>query len=115
MKLRGLIPNFQIHVSESDLYIPTICLPILHCNKLGGPIGTVHLQCKPQVRLSIPQMEILTVRSQKRVYNKKQQKITSKYKAYRMAPYMKGRSTMRGLRSQHFYEIVYLIPILLLA
>jgi hypothetical protein len=26
MKLRGLIPNFNIHVSESDLYIPTISL-----------------------------------------------------------------------------------------
>jgi hypothetical protein len=24
MKLRGLIPNIQIHVSVSDLYIPTI-------------------------------------------------------------------------------------------
>jgi hypothetical protein len=24
MKLRGLIPNFYIHVSVSDLYIPTI-------------------------------------------------------------------------------------------
>ncbi len=28
-KLRGLIPNFHIHVSLSDLYIPTIDLPIL--------------------------------------------------------------------------------------
>jgi hypothetical protein len=26
---RGLSPNFQIHVSVSDLYIPTIGLPIL--------------------------------------------------------------------------------------
>jgi hypothetical protein len=26
---RGLSPNFHIHVSESDLYIPTIGLPIL--------------------------------------------------------------------------------------
>jgi hypothetical protein len=24
MKLRGLMPNFHIHVSVSDLYIPTI-------------------------------------------------------------------------------------------
>ncbi len=29
MKLRGLSPNYQIHVSVSDLYIPTIGLPIL--------------------------------------------------------------------------------------
>jgi hypothetical protein len=27
MKLRGLIPNFYIHVSVSDLYIPTIGPP----------------------------------------------------------------------------------------
>ena len=29
MKLRGLSPNSYIHVSMSDLYIPTIGLPIL--------------------------------------------------------------------------------------
>ncbi len=28
-ELRGLNPNFYIHVSVSDLYIPTIGLPIL--------------------------------------------------------------------------------------
>jgi hypothetical protein len=28
-ELRGLGPNFRIHVSVSDLYIPTIGLPIL--------------------------------------------------------------------------------------
>ncbi len=28
-KLCGLSPNFHIHVSVSDLYIPTIGLPIL--------------------------------------------------------------------------------------
>jgi hypothetical protein len=28
-KLRSLSPNFHIHVSVSDLYIPTISLPIL--------------------------------------------------------------------------------------
>jgi hypothetical protein len=27
MKLRGLVPNSYIHVSESDLYIPTIGPP----------------------------------------------------------------------------------------
>jgi hypothetical protein len=29
MKLRGLVPNFHIHVSVSDLCISTICPPIL--------------------------------------------------------------------------------------
>ncbi len=29
MKLRGLVPNLYIHVSASDLYSPTIGLPIL--------------------------------------------------------------------------------------
>jgi hypothetical protein len=29
MKPRSLIPNFHIHVSVSDLYIPRIELPIL--------------------------------------------------------------------------------------
>jgi hypothetical protein len=29
MKLYGLVPNSYIHVSVSDLYIPTIGLPIL--------------------------------------------------------------------------------------
>jgi hypothetical protein len=29
MKLRGPVPNPFIHVSVSDLYIPTIGLPIL--------------------------------------------------------------------------------------
>jgi hypothetical protein len=28
-ELHGLSLNFHIHVSVSDLYIPTICLPIL--------------------------------------------------------------------------------------
>ncbi len=27
MKLRGLVPNSDIHVSESDFYIPTVDLP----------------------------------------------------------------------------------------
>jgi hypothetical protein len=29
MKLRGLVPSSYIHISVSDLYIPTIGLPIL--------------------------------------------------------------------------------------
>jgi hypothetical protein len=37
MKLRGLVPNSYIHVSVSDIYIPTIGLPICY-SKIGGPI-----------------------------------------------------------------------------
>ncbi len=37
MKLCGLIPISFIHVSVSELYIPTIGPPIL-CSKIGGPM-----------------------------------------------------------------------------
>ncbi len=37
MKLRGLVPNFYIHVSVNGLYIPTIGPPIF-CSKIGGPV-----------------------------------------------------------------------------
>jgi hypothetical protein len=37
MKLRDLVPNFHIHVSVSDLYIPTIGTPTQY-SKIGGPI-----------------------------------------------------------------------------
>jgi hypothetical protein len=36
MKLRGLVPNFYIHVSLSDLNIPTIG-PQTQYSKIGGP------------------------------------------------------------------------------
>ncbi len=36
-ELRGHIPHFHIHVSVSDLYIPTIDLPILP-QEICGPI-----------------------------------------------------------------------------
>ncbi len=36
-ELRGHIPNFRIHVSVSDLYIPTIDLHIL-LQEISGPI-----------------------------------------------------------------------------
>jgi hypothetical protein len=35
--LRGLSPNFPIHVSVSDLYFPTIDLPSLQ-QEIRGPI-----------------------------------------------------------------------------
>ncbi len=35
-ELRGHSPNFQIHVSVNDLYIPTIELPIFCCRKYEG-------------------------------------------------------------------------------
>jgi hypothetical protein len=41
-ELRGLSPNFHIHVSVSDLYIPTIGLPILLHRKIFGPILGIH-------------------------------------------------------------------------
>ncbi len=38
MKLRGLVPNFYIYVSVSDLYIPRIGLPIwLQQNRQTDP------------------------------------------------------------------------------
>ena len=36
-KLHGVSPSFHIHVSVSDLYIPTIDLPIL-LQEICGPI-----------------------------------------------------------------------------
>jgi hypothetical protein len=44
MKLRGLMPNFHIHVSVSYLlvyYIPTIGPPIF-LQKIGGPIVGIY-------------------------------------------------------------------------
>jgi hypothetical protein len=41
MKLNGLVPNFFIHVSVSDLYVPTIGPPILpYC--VCGPIVGIY-------------------------------------------------------------------------
>ncbi len=37
MKLRGLVPNFYVHVSVSDLYISMIG-PQMQYRKIGGPI-----------------------------------------------------------------------------
>ncbi len=41
MKLRGLVPNFYIHVSVNDLYIPTIG-PQTQYSKIGGPIVGIY-------------------------------------------------------------------------
>jgi hypothetical protein len=41
MKLCGLIPNFYIHVSVSDLHIPTIGQKTLYI-KIGGPSVGIH-------------------------------------------------------------------------
>jgi hypothetical protein len=38
-KLRSHSPDFHIHVSVSDLYIPTIDLPILLQEKCGPILG----------------------------------------------------------------------------
>ncbi len=36
-ELRGLSPNFNIHVSVSDLYVPRIS-PHISCSRIGRPI-----------------------------------------------------------------------------
>jgi hypothetical protein len=41
MKLRRLVPNFYIHVSVSDLYIPTISLQV-HYRKIGRLIVGIY-------------------------------------------------------------------------
>ncbi len=40
-ELRGNSPNFQIHVSVSDSYIPTIILPFLQQEKLWTDPGKI--------------------------------------------------------------------------
>jgi hypothetical protein len=42
-ELRGQCPNFHIHVSVSDLYFPTINLPILLQEICGPILGTYKL------------------------------------------------------------------------
>jgi hypothetical protein len=42
-KLRGLSPNFHIHVSVSDLYIPTIGLPVLLQENLWTDPGNIYV------------------------------------------------------------------------
>jgi hypothetical protein len=41
MKLCGLVPNFHIHVSVGDLYIPTIG-PQTQYSEIGGPIVRIY-------------------------------------------------------------------------
>jgi hypothetical protein len=40
-ELRGLCPNFHIHVSVSDLYIPRIC-PHISCSRIGKSIVGIY-------------------------------------------------------------------------
>jgi hypothetical protein len=43
VKLHGLVPNSCIHVSVSDLFTPTIVLPILlQQNTVEGPIVGIY-------------------------------------------------------------------------
>jgi hypothetical protein len=49
MKLRGLVPNFHIHVSVRDLYIPTIGPPIF-CSIIGGLIVEITVKIGHEVR-----------------------------------------------------------------
>ncbi len=57
MKLRGLNPNFFIHISGSDLYIPMIGLirnlyfPVLHESTLGSTAGADR---RPRNRRQVP-------------------------------------------------------------
>jgi hypothetical protein len=44
-ELRGHIPNFHIHVSASDLYMPTVDLPILLQENMWADAGnTVYIR-----------------------------------------------------------------------
>jgi hypothetical protein len=47
MKLRILSPNFHIHISASDLYIPTIRRSVL-LQKIGGPILGIYKSDRSQ-------------------------------------------------------------------
>ncbi len=42
MNLHGLVPNFHIYVSVSELYIATIGPPVF-CRKIGGPIAGTYV------------------------------------------------------------------------
>jgi hypothetical protein len=42
MKLRGLVPNFYIHVSVIDLYFPTIGPQRQYYSKIAGPIVGIY-------------------------------------------------------------------------
>ncbi len=46
IKLRGLVPNFPVHISVRDLYIPRIGPPILPQTACGNMI---HLCCCSQI------------------------------------------------------------------
>jgi hypothetical protein len=54
MKLRGLVPNFCIHASVSDLYFPTIgplfCRSVLRLRTYGGNIEIAHRHMNVEIR-----------------------------------------------------------------
>ncbi len=57
-ELRGLSPNFHIHVSVSDLYIPPVGLPILLQENMctdPGNIKIVHRQMNVVIRTEAAQ------------------------------------------------------------
>jgi hypothetical protein len=41
--MRGLSPNFNIHVSVSNLYIPTIGLPIVLQENMWTDLGNIQI------------------------------------------------------------------------
>jgi hypothetical protein len=41
-ELRSLTPNFNIHVSVSDLYIPTRSANLFSCSRIGRPIRGIY-------------------------------------------------------------------------
>jgi hypothetical protein len=50
MKLRGLVPNFHIHISVSNLYIPLISVRLFCCSKIGGLIVIAHRYMNVEIR-----------------------------------------------------------------
>jgi hypothetical protein len=56
MKLRGLVPNYHIHVSVSNLYTPTIGPPIL-LQKIRGQIVGIYKSLTDTVKR--PKFDIL--------------------------------------------------------